>query len=130
MSEFKVKGTIKTILPIETGIAKSTGNEWSKINFIVTNNEGYEGREQIYCFQIFGQEKVDTFLKYNSEGLEVSVKFDIQVNEYNGKYFTNLSAFHVASGESVEQATYTPDISGNDRLQAAVVDEPDSSLPF
>lgn len=108
MSEFNVKGTIKTILPTETGVAKSSGKEWSKLNFIVVNNDGYEGKEKIYCFQIFGQERVDNFLKFNSEGAEVDVKFDIQVNEYNGKYFTNLSAFHVASGERVEQATYTP----------------------
>jgi hypothetical protein len=108
MSEFNVKGTIKTILPTETGVAKSSGKEWSKLNFIVTNNDGYEGREQIYCFQIFGAERVEKFLKFNSEGAEVDVKFDIQVNEYSGRYFTNLSAFHVASGERVEQATQTP----------------------
>lgn len=108
MSEFNVKGKIQTILPTETGVAKSSGKEWSKLNFIVSNNGGYEGREQIYCFQIFGAERVEKFLKFNSEGAEVDVKFDIQVNEYNGKYFTNLSAFHVASGERVEQSHQTP----------------------
>ena len=121
MGEFKVTGTIKTILPTETGVAKSSGKEWSKLNFIVSNDEGYEGREQIYCFQIFGQERVDKFLKFNTEGTQVDVKFDIQVNEYNGKYFTNLSAFHVASGEAVEQATQTP---------AAIEESGDDSLPF
>ena len=130
MSEFKVKGHIKTIMPIETGTSKA-GKEWSKLNFVVTNNEGYEGREQIYCFQIFGQERVDTFLKYNSEGIEVEVKFDIQTNEYNGKYFTNLSAFHVTQGERVEQATYTPKISGNAQPEPEPVLDPNSeSLPF
>ena len=132
MSEFKVKGQIKTILPTETGTAKSTGNEWSKLNFIVTNNDGYEGREKIFCFQIFGQEKVDNFLKYNKEGAEVEVKFDIQVNEYQGKYFTNLSAFHVTQGERVEQAAYTPDISGTQEqpTPAPIDDVGSDDLPF
>ena len=107
MSEFKVSGTLQTIMPIESGESKA-GKEWKKVNFIVTNNDGYEGREMLYCFQIFGEEKVDTFKKFNKENSEVEVKFSIQTNEYNGKYFTNLSAFHVASGERVEQATETP----------------------
>jgi len=120
MSEFKISGTIKTILPTETGAAKSSGKEWSKLNFIVSNDEGYEGREQIYCFQIFGQERVDKFLKFNTEGTQVDVKFDIQVNEHSGRYFTNLSAFHVASGERVEQSHQTP----------ALEEEGSDSLPF
>jgi len=131
MSEFKVKGQIKTILPTETGTSKA-GKEWSKLNFIVSNNDGYEGREKIYCFQIFGQEKVDKFLQYNKEGAEVEVKFDIQSNEYNGKYFTNLSAFHVTQGERVEQAAYTPDISGDPKQThpSPIDDVGSDDLPF
>ena len=119
MSEFKVSGTLQTILAVESGQTKA-GKEWKKVNFIVTNNNGYEGREMLYCFQIFGEEKVDTFKKFNQEGSEVEVKFSIQTNEYNGKYFTNLSAFHVASGERVEQASQTP----------AAIEEDSEILPF
>jgi len=107
MSDYTAKGTLKTILPIETGTAKTTGKEWKKISFIVTNNEGYEGREMLYAFEIFGEEKVDNFIKYNQEGSEVEVKFNIQTNEWKGKYYTSLSAYRVDSGEKVEQATQT-----------------------
>jgi len=127
MSEFTVTGTIKTILPVESGTSKA-GKEWSKINFIVSNNEGYENREQEYCFQIFGEEKVDNFLKYNSEGDGVEVKFDIQTNEYNGKYFTNLSAFRVGKTNGVDM------IADEVREKVAgansALDEIDSDLPF
>ena len=131
MSEFKIKGTLQTILPIESGVAKSSGKEWKKLNFTVTNNDGYEGKEMLYCFQIFGEEKVDTFKKFNQEGSEVEVKFSVQTNEYNGKYFTNLSAFHVASGERVEQASQTPHHddpmqTSNEKLEDLGEDE----LPF
>ena len=104
MSDYNTKGILKTILPIETGVAKSTGKEWKKITFVVTNNDGYEGREQMYAFEVFGEEKVDNFIKYNKEGTEVEVKFNIQTNEWNGKYFTSLSAYRVDSGEKVEQS--------------------------
>ena len=108
MSEFQVKGTIKTILPVETGVAKSTGNAWKKVNFVVTNNEGYEGKEQLFCFQIFSEKSVDNFIKFNKVGQQVEVKFSIQTNEYNGNYYISLSAYRVESGERVEQAHQTP----------------------
>ena len=43
MSELSITGSIKKILPIESGTAKSTGNEWQKQSFIVSNKDGYEG---------------------------------------------------------------------------------------
>tara|TARA_R110000823_G_scaffold251237_1_gene374125 strand:+ start:148 stop:504 length:357 start_codon:yes stop_codon:yes gene_type:complete len=105
--EYEVKGTIKTILPIESGTSKA-GKEWKKVNFIVENQGGYEGREQVFAFQIFGGEKVDKFIQHNAEGMAVNVKFNIRCNEFNGKYFTNLEAWRVESGEAVEQSTQTP----------------------
>lgn len=130
MSELSVKGTLKTILPVVTGISKTSGDEWKKIEFVVTNNEGYEGREQMFFFQIFGAEKVDNFIKYNQEGSEVEVKFNIQTNAHNGKYYTNLSAYRVDSGERVEQGTYTQP-QPVAQPQPSNVDDIDSSdLPF
>ena len=113
MSEFKVKGKIKEIMPVESGVAKSSGDTWKKVNFTVTNNDGYEGREQLYCFQIFSEKSVDNFLKYNQEGQQVEVSFNVQTNEWQGKYFTNLQAYRVDSGEMVEQGTQSK---GKDEL--------------
>ena len=108
MGEFQIKGTIQKILPVETGVAKSTGNAWKKVEFIVSNNEGYEGKEKIYCFQIFSEKSVDNFIKYNQVGSQVVVKFEPNTNEHNGRYFTSLSAYRVESGERFEQAHQTP----------------------
>lgn len=96
MREFRIKGALSKILQIEYGTTKA-GDDWRKIQFIVTNNDGYEGREQLYAFQIFGEKYVDNFLKYNKEGATVEVKFNIQTNEYQGKYYTNLQAYRVES---------------------------------
>lgn len=129
--EYEVKGTIKTILPVESGTSKA-GKEWKKVNFILANNEGYEGREQIFCFQIFGGEKVDNFIKHNQEGESVKVKFNIRTNEFNNKYFTNLEAWRVESGEAVEQETYTVDANGSEHPKGHIVveDVDENSLPF
>ena len=126
--EYEVKGTLKTILPIESGTSQA-GKDWKKVNFIVSNNEGYEGKEQIFAFQIFGEEKVDTFIKFNKEGSTVNVKFNFRTNEYNGKYFTNLEAWRVEQGEAVEQASYeAPKL--NTPEPAHVEDPGNDILPF
>ena len=104
--EYKVKGTLSKILAGEAGTTKA-GKDWKKIIFTVTNNDGYEGREMLYAFEIFGTEKVDNFIKYNKEGSAVEVVFNIQVNEWQGKYYTTLQAWKVMSGKQAEQSTAT-----------------------
>lgn len=121
---YEVKGTIKKVLQIQFGESKATGKEWKKVSFVVANNDGYEGREQIYCFDIFGAEKVDNFIKFNQEGATVNVKFDIRTNAYQGKYFTNLAAFHVQSGEAVEQAVHHDDPMTQGKDELPNFDEP------
>jgi single-stranded DNA-binding protein len=105
---YEVKGKLKKVLPVQTGTPKAGGEDWKKVSFVVSNQGGYEGREQLFCFEIFGAEKVDNFNKFNKEGSEVLVKFEIRTNEYQGKYYTSLSAYRVDSGERVEQAHQTP----------------------
>jgi len=129
---YEVKGVLRKVLPIQSGTSKASGKEWKKVSFVVANNNGYEGREQLYCFEIFGADKVDNFIKYNQEGSEVVVKFDIRTNEYNGNYYTSLAAFHVQSGERVEQEAYTPEISGSGRPKPQPIAEDigEDDLPF
>lgn len=125
MSELTITGSIKTILPVEKGIAKSSGKEWQKQSFIVANNDGYEGREQIFCFEVFGEEKVSNLAKFQKEGDNVKVSFNISTNEWQGKYFTSLSAWRIEKvTDVVPQNAPTPPI--NEPLNN---EEPDN-LPF
>lgn len=116
----EVKGVIKKILPTESGTTKD-GKEWKKQLFVLSNNDGYEGKEAIYCFEIFGEEKVDTFNKYNKEGSVVDVNYRISTNEWNGKYFTSLQAWKIFKAETqTESAPEAP----------TQQDEDNDNLPF
>lgn len=94
MSDNIITGTIKSIGATQEGISKAQ-KPWKKLSFQVTNNSGYEGKEALFSFDLFGEDKVDKFIKYNKEGAEVDVKFNIECREWEGKYFTNLSAWSV-----------------------------------
>mgnify|MGYP003644170111 CR=1 FL=1 len=112
MSELKLKGTIKNILQVQTGTAKSSGNEWQKLTFVIANNDGYEDKEQIFAFELFGADKVENFTKYNKVGSLVEVSFNIQTNEYKDKYYTSLQAWKVfgVSTETPEAIQKTAEV--------------------
>lgn len=123
MSE--IKGTIKNILEVESGTSKA-GKEWSKLTFVVSNNDGYEGAEQIFAFDIFGAEKVEDFLKYNKVGKDVEVSFNIRTKEYNGKYYTTLQSWKIFSSSKGDQ--YTESI--EDEKVSGIVEDETDDLPF
>lgn len=99
----ELKGKIKFIGEVQKGTSKA-GKDWQKQTFVIANNDGYEGQEKIYAFDIFGQEKVEQFNQYNSVGKDVEVSFNIRTNEYQGKYFTSLQAWKIYGGGSTEQS--------------------------
>lgn len=117
MSELKLNGKIKTICDVQTGTSAS--GEWKKVTFVISNNDGYEGREQIFAFEIFGAEKVEDFIKYNKVDREVEVSYNIRTSEYQGKYYTSLAAWKVF-GASAGETTAPP----------VVAQAEDDDLPF
>ncbi len=100
----KVRGTIKKINDVQTG--KSAKGDWKKLSFVLDNNAKYNN---IFCFDIFGEEQVDSFVKYNKEGKEVDVDFNVSCREYEGKYYTSLQAWKVFTAKDVPNAERQPD---------------------
>jgi len=104
----EVSGKITKILDLQTGTT-AAGSEWKKQSFILETTEQYNN---VYCFEIFGEEKVDKFLKFNKVGNEVKVDFNVSTNEWKGKYFTSLSAWKVFKADA--QAPAEAVEAGND----------------
>ena len=92
----EVTGKITKILDLQTGTTQA-GSEWKKQSFILETTEQYNN---VYCFELFGEEKVDNFLKFNKVGNEVKVDFNVSTNEWKGKYFTTLSAWKVFKADA------------------------------
>ena len=118
----EILGVIKEIKEVET-ITSKAGKEYKKVLFILSNNDGYNGEEKIYAFEMFGEDKVDNFVKYNKQGDNVEVSFNIDTNEYNGKYYIKLSAWRVfkkIEGQEVQEEQFQNDDFDND----------DDNLPF
>ena len=91
--ELKINGTIKLINELQTW-----DSGFSKREFVVTTQEQYP---QDVKFEVV-KDKAADFEKYNKVGDNVDVKFNVRGNEYNGKYYVNLQAWHVAKGSEGE----------------------------
>lgn len=83
----QIKGKVKAVLPIESGTSKS-GNNWQKQTFVITTEGQYP---KDVAFTLFG-DKVSLCPKV---GEEVDVHFDLASREWNGRYFTEATAYRV-----------------------------------
>ena len=92
MIEFKAAGTITEVLKKKKGLKKDGSGEWVKQEFILDTKEQYNN---IFCFELFGEDKVNNFIKYNKVGDVVEVTFNVNCNKWEDRFFTSLSAWKV-----------------------------------
>ena len=120
----EIKGKITKILEAQTGEKKDGSGTWVKQLFLVETEEKYNN---LYCFEVFGDEKVQNFQKYNKVGQEVNVEFNVSTNEYKGNYYTSLSAWKINSIEAPKDEKYK----GKKEYTEPLAQEyEDNSLPF
>lgn len=95
-------GKIIQILPLQGGTSTRTGNPWSVQSFILETQEQYPRK---VCVELFGEERI----KANPLVLDeiVTVNFDIESREFNGRWYTSVRAWRVQAG-AVPQATAQP----------------------
>ncbi len=88
----EITGKIIAILPERGGISK-TGNEWKMQEYVIETHEQYPKK---MCFNIFGADKIAQF--NIQAGEEVTVSFDINAREYNGRWYNDIRAWRVERG--------------------------------
>jgi hypothetical protein len=106
---FKTSGEITKITEVQKGTSKA-GKDWQKLTFVIDTKEEYNN---ILAFDVFGDEKVENFIKYNKVGRSVEIEFNIRTNEWKDKFFTSLDAWKISKANDTEtaiaQATATID---------------------
>ena len=105
----KVTGKITKIMEVQKGTSKA-GKEWQKLTFVLETDEDYNN---VYPLEVFGVEKVENFVKFNKVGQHVDVDFNVTANEWQGKYFTSLSAWKIFKAQEMEEAEPAPQESGD-----------------
>lgn len=88
-------GRIIAALEPRSGVAKSTGNPWKVQEFVIETqtNSQYPRR---MVFEVFGEDKLNEFNIQVGENLTVS--FDIDAREYNGRWYNSVRVWRVVRG--------------------------------
>jgi len=126
----EITGKIIAVLPERGGISK-TGNEWKMQEYVLETHEQYPRK---MCFNVFGADKIAQF--NIQAGEEMTVSFDINAREYNGRWYNDIRAWKVERGVAPAASTAAP-YEAAPQVNAPKVSAPDFSaqnetddLPF
>ena len=97
----------KVIAALEPRSGESARGPWKAQDFVIETHDTYPRK---MVFTVFGAERLERF---NIQiGQEVSVSFDIDAHDYNGRGFNSVRAFDVRpTAQAVQQqpqASYAP----------------------
>lgn len=109
----EITGKIIAVLPTKSGTS-ARGTQWSSQTAVIETQEQYPKK---VAFDVLG----DKIAEFNLQvGEEVTVSFDINAREFNGKWFNSVNAWHVVRQQSPAQGGYnTNPYAGAQAAQAA-----------
>ncbi len=91
--DLTITGKVVQVLPLQQGTSQRTGNPWQLKTFILETQEQYPKKVAI---EMFGEDKI------NANPCEVddvvTVNFDIDSREFNGRWYTSIRAWKVQQG--------------------------------
>ena len=131
-------GRIIKALEPRTGVSRSTGNPWTMQDFVIEETVGQYPKRMV--FNVFGE---DNLKRFNiQEGQELTVSFDINAREYNGRWYNDIRVWNAVpaaqAAQPMPQAAAAPDAAPFPPVQPAAPAQtsfeaaPDESsdLPF
>lgn len=124
----EITGKIIAVLPERGGVSQRTGSEWKVQEYVLETQEQYPRK---MCFDVFGADKIEQFaIKI---GDQLTVSFDIDAREYNGRWYNSIRAWKVeratAPAESPAGPVPFPPVSDAAPVDFSAGDSKDD-LPF
>lgn len=130
----EITGKIIQVLPEQGGVSKTSGKEWRLQAYVLETQEQYPKKVH---FEIFGDDRI----KSNQCNIDdmVTVSFDIESREFNGRWYTSIRAWRVVDAaltdetpkEEAQEIDLLSDMPDARQIDAQNQDNVDSNdLPF
>ena len=101
----EIFGKIICALPIRSGVSAKSGKPWQSASYVLETQDQYPKR---MAFDVFGQ---DNIAKFNIQvGESLTVSFDIDAHEYQGRWFNAVRAWRVFHGAPQPVVTPQPTV--------------------
>lgn len=98
----EISGQIIAVLPTKSGTS-ARGTEWSSQTAVIETREQYPKK---VAFDVMGADRIAQFNLQVGE--YVTVSYDIDAHEYNGKWFNAVRAWNVVRANQQQQAYQQP----------------------
>ena len=97
----EIVGKIIQVLPIQEGVGRN-GNPWKVQPYVLETLDQYPRKVH---FEVFGEDRI----RMNPCAIDqlVTVSFDIESREFNGRWYTSIRAYRIVQGD-VTQGAATP----------------------
>lgn len=96
----EITGKLIAALPTQSGVSQRTGNSWMKREYVMEIPGQYPRH---FVFTVFGEDRLKQFNLRKDE--EVTVQFDIDAHEHNGRWYNSCTAYNVVRVGQQQQAT-------------------------
>ena len=118
-----ISGKVIQVLPLQTGQGKN--GEWRKQDFVIEVPGQYPKK---VCIAVWGDKIDASSLK---EGKDVTVSFDIESREFNGKWYTDVKAWKIESkGQKQEPGKTSKADDYDNYIPESKSTDMDEDLPF
>jgi hypothetical protein len=97
-------GRIIKVLDQRAGVSSKTGNPWKMQDFVIEETVGQFPKKMV--FNVFGEENLNRF--NIQEGQELTVSFDINAREYNGRWYNDVRVWNVVSAVPAQPIAAQP----------------------
>lgn len=95
----ELTGKCIAVLPMRSGVSKKSSNPWASQEYVIEASGQYPKR---MVFSVFGEDRIKQF---NIQlGYTYKVEFDIDANEYQGKYYNKINAWNVTCMDAIQPA--------------------------
>ena len=86
----ELTGKIIAVLAAQSGVSARTGNSWMSQEYVIEVPGQYPRK---CVFRLFGEDRIKQFAI--QQGEDLTIQFDIDAHEYNGRWFNSIRAFRV-----------------------------------
>ena len=90
----ELTGKIIAVMEPRGGVSARTGNQWMTQEYVLEVPGQYPKR---CLFNIFGEDRIKQF--NIQQGEDLTIQFDIDAREYNGRWFNDIRAYNVVRGQ-------------------------------
>jgi len=97
-------GTITVVMPAQSGVSQRSGNVWMSQEYVMEIPGSYPKR---MVFRIFGEDRIKQFNIQQGEQ-NVTIQFDIDAHEYNGRWFNEVRCYNVLRSVGQQPAQAQP----------------------